>query len=149
PDEVQKWKLRFLRRAGSDPVKQRAARVSVNSLMRQAKSLFSPAVLKFVRLQLPDSLPFTGVGFEPRQSMRYRSGFDVEHLIGDAQKELPIEPLKILLLALMVGLRRNEIDKLEFPAFRWDEGIIRIEATRYFHPKSEDAIGDVEVDAEL
>jgi len=47
PGEVQKWKLHFLRRAGTDPIKQRAARVSVNSLMRQAKSLFAPAVLKF------------------------------------------------------------------------------------------------------
>jgi Phage integrase family. len=81
--------------------------------------------------------------------MKYRSGFNVEKLIENAQKELPIEQLKILLLALMVGLRRNEIDKLEWSAFRWDNGIIRIEATRYFHPKSEDAVGDVEVDAEL
>jgi integrase len=149
PAEVQKWKLRFLRRAGTDPIKQRAARVSVNSLMRRAKSLFAPAVLKFVSLELPGASPFAGVPFEPRQSMKYRSGFNVEKLIGDAQTELPIEQLKILLLALMVGLRRNEIDKLEWAAFRWDEGIIRIEATRYFHPKSEDAIGDVEVDAEL
>lgn len=149
PDEVQKWRLRFVRRAGNDPLKQRIARISVNSLMRQAKSLFAPAVLKFVSLELPTALPFAGVSFEPRQSMKYRSGFNIEKLIDDAQKELPIEQLKVLLLALAVGLRRNEIDKLEWPAFRWDEGIIRIEATRYFHPKSEDAMGDVAVDAEL
>jgi integrase len=149
PAEVQKWKLRFLRRAGTDPIKQRAARVSVNSLMRQAKSLFAPAVLKFVSLELPAASPFAGVSFEPRQSMKYRSGFNVEKLIEDAQKELPVEQLKILLLALMVGLRRNEIDKLEWAAFRWEEGIIRIEATRYFHPKSEDSVGDVDIDAEL
>jgi integrase len=147
--EVQKWKLRFLRRAGSDPIKQRAARVSVNSLMRRAKSLFAPAVLKFVSLELPATSPFAGVAFEPRQSMRYRSPFNLEKLIEDAQRELPSEQLKILLLALMVGLRRNEIDKLEWPAFRWKEGIIRIEATRHFHPKSEDSVGDVEVDPEL
>jgi hypothetical protein len=149
PDEVQKWKLRFLRRAGSDPVKQRAAKISVNSLMRQAKSLFSPGVLKFIRLELPNALPFVGVGFEPRQSMRYRSGFDVETLIEAAQKELPIEQLKIFLLATMAGLRRNEIDKLEWRAFHWSQRRIRIEATRYFHPKSEDSLGDVEIDTEL
>src|SRR5206468_2659971 len=105
--------------------------------------------LKFVSLELPDTSPFAGVPFEPRQSMKYRSGFSVQKLIEDAQKELPQEQLKILLLALMAGLRRNEIDKLEWAAFRWSEGIIRIEATRYFHPKSEDSVGDVEVDAEL
>jgi integrase len=149
PAEVQKWKLRFLRRAGTDPIKQRAARVSVNSLMRQAKSLFAPAVLRFVSLELPDASPFAGVGFEQQPSMRYRSGFDVEKLIDAAQKELPVEQLKIFLLATMAGLRRDEIDKLEWEAFRWDQGIIRIEATRYFHPKSEDAVGDVEIDPEL
>ena len=149
PDEVQKWKLRFLRRAGSDPVKQRAAKISVNSLMRQAKSLFSPEVLKFIRLELPNALPFTGVNFEPRQSMRYRSGFDVETLLGAAQEELPAEELKILLLATMAGLRRNEIDKLEWRAFQWNQNRIRIEATRFFHAKSEDALADVEIDAQL
>jgi integrase len=149
PAEIQKWKLRFLRRAGTDPIKQRAARVSVNSLMRRAKSLFSPAILKFISLELPNTSPFAGVAFEPRPSMKYRSGFSVEKLIKDAQRELPSEQLKILLLALMVGLRRNEIDKLEWAAFRWDDRLIRIEATHYFHPKSEDSVGDVEVDAEL
>ena len=149
PDEVQKWKLRFVRRAGDDPVKQRSARISVNSLMRQAKSLFSPEILKFVCLELPNALPFTGVSFEPRQSMRYRSGFDVEKLIKDAQKELPVEQLKILLLAVMAGLRRREMDLLPWAAFRWNERVIRIEATRYFHPKSEDSVGDVELDSEL
>jgi integrase len=34
-------------------------------------------------------------------------------------------------------------------SFRWDQGTIRIEATQYFHPKSEDSLGDVEVDPEL
>ena len=149
PAEVQKWKLRFLRRASTDPIKQRAARVSVNSLMRQAKSLFAPRVLKFISLELPAASPFAGVPFEPRQSMKYRSGFDVETLIRAAQKELPTEQLKIFLLATMAGLRRNEIDKLEWRAFRWGDRLIRIEATRYFHPKSEDSVGDVEIDSEL
>ena len=40
-------------------------------------------------------------------------------LIKSAQKELPLERLKILLLATMAGLRRNEIDKLEWRAFQW------------------------------
>jgi integrase len=117
--------------------------------MRQAKSLFSQKVLKHVRLALPDALPFTGVNFERRQDMRYRSGFDVEELIQAAQKELPPEQLKVFLLATMAGLRRNEIDKLEWRAFHWDRRFIRIEATPYFQPKSEDSVGDVEVDPEL
>ena len=80
--------------------------------------------------------------------MRYRSGFDVEDLLDAAQRELPAEPLKILLLGTMAGLRRNEIDKLEWRAFLWKERRIRVEATRYFDTKSEDSLGDVEVDTE-
>lgn len=149
PEAVQQWKLRFLRRAGSDPLKQRTSRISVNSMLRQAKSLFTPTVLKFIRLDVPDLNPFVGVEFEPRQSMRYRSGFEIEEVIRAAQEELPAEQMKIFLLAVMAGLRRNEIDKLEWAAFRWNEGVIRIEATRFFQPKSESSTGDVEVDPEL
>jgi integrase len=117
--------------------------------MRQAKSLFAPDLLKFVPVELGLTKPFDGIKFEPRQSMRYQSGFDIEKLIKQAQEELPVEQFKIFLLASMAGLRRNEIDKLLWDAFRWDNGLIRIGATAHFHPKSEDSIGDVEVDAEL
>jgi Phage integrase family. len=148
PDKIQKWKVEFLRRAGSNPVKRRSAAISVNSLLRQAKSLFAPDVLKFVKVDLPSS-PFEGVEFEPRQSMRYQSHFDPARLIRAAQEELPQEEFKIFLLAMMAGLRRNEIDKLEWSAVDWDRNVISIRATAYFSPKSEDATGDVEVDPEV
>ena len=148
PDKIQNWKVAFLSRAGADPVKRRAAQTSFNSLMRQAKSLFAPKLLKFVRVSLSGT-PFDGVGFEPRQSMRYRARFDLERLIQVAQQELPREQFKIFLLALMAGLRRNEIDKLEWESFDWTKHVIRIEATHYLQPKTEDSVGDVEVDPEL
>ena len=148
PEKIQKWKVAFLQRAGADPLKRRAARISVNSLMRQAKSLFTADKLKFIRLNIQGT-PFDGVRFEPRQSMRYRSGFNVEQVIHAAQDELPREQLKIFLLAVMAGLRRNEIDKLEWTSFRWTQNVIRIETTQYLQPKSEDSIGDIEVDLEL
>ena len=46
-------------------------------------------------------------------------------------------------------MRRNEIDKLPWSAFRWDEGVIRIQTTKFFRPKSHDSEADVLVDAEL
>jgi hypothetical protein len=49
----------------------------------------------------------------------------------------------------MAGPRRNQIDKLPWTAFRWNEGIIRIEATQFFRPKTQDSEGDVLVDSEL
>jgi integrase len=49
----------------------------------------------------------------------------------------------------MAGLRRNEIDKLPWSAFRWEEGVIHIAATEYFRPKSRESEGDIPVDPEL
>jgi hypothetical protein len=49
----------------------------------------------------------------------------------------------------MAGLRRNEIDKLQWLAFRWNHGVIRIQATEFFAPKTADGEGDVSVDKEL
>ena len=85
---MQKWKLAFLKRAGSNPTKQRRAKTNVNSFLRQAKSLFSKKALRFLTLKLPDPLPFDGVQFEPRQSMRYHSVIDPWTLIAAAQVEL-------------------------------------------------------------
>jgi Phage integrase family len=153
PDRIQEWKREFLACAGNDPVKRRSAKISLNSFLRRAKSLFSPEITKHLEAaKLPTPLPFDGISFEKRQSMRYRSNFDVSKLIQKAREELAEgepEQFKIFLLATMAGLRRNEIDKLEWPAFRWAQGVIRIEATKWFHPKSEDSLGDIEVDPEL
>ena len=147
PDKIQKWKVEFLKRAGSNPAKRRSASISVNSLLRQAKSLFAPEILKFVKLDTPS--PFEGVQFEPRRSMRYQSSIDLEELVHAAEEELPREQFKIFLLGIMAGLRRNEIDKLEWGAFDWRKRLISIKATSYFSPKSEDSTGDVEVDPEV
>jgi hypothetical protein len=106
PARITEWKRAFLARAGSSHTKQRAARTSVNSFLRQAKSLFAPKVLKHLEgcLELPSGSPFEGVDFEKRQSMRYRSDFDVEKLVARAQAELAgacPEQFKIFLLALL------------------------------------------------
>jgi integrase len=153
PSKVQRWKLDFVARAGSDPAKQRVARISANTFIRRAKSLFAQDMVKHLEtVVLPSPLPFAGVDFYKRTSMRYRSSFDVATLIKQAEEDLSVaepEQFKIFLLGVMAGLRRNEIDKLQWSAFRWDQGAIRIEATKWFHPKSEDSLGDVEIDPEL
>jgi integrase len=59
------------------------------------------------------------------------------------------EQYKIFLLGALAGLRRNEIDVLPWTAFRWNEGVIRIETTEFYRPKSHNSEGDVIVDPEL
>jgi integrase len=152
PAKVQEWKRVFIARAGNDPVKQRSARTSFNSYLRQAKSLFGPKCIKHLSVTLPSPLPFEGVSFEPRQSARYRSHIDPAELTRAAQQELSETDRPVFLaflLALGAGLRRIEIDRLEWAAFRWNDNVIRIEATRYFEPKTEHSSGDVQIDPEL
>jgi integrase len=149
PDKVNRWRIAFVKKAGGNPVKQRRARISCNSMMRQAKSLFASKLLRHVAMHKPDKLPFDGVAFYERESMRYHSTLDFEALIQDAVRELPQEQLKVFLLATMAGLRRNEIDKLQWQAFRWTAGVIRIEPTEHFTPKTADSGGDVPIDKEL
>jgi integrase len=153
PNEIQRWKVRFLDRAGDSPIKQSAAKISVNSLMRRARSLFGEKLVKHLRqVVLPSPLPFDGVDFEESQDMRYRSTFDVLKLIAAAKKELSLdktEQFKIFLLSVMAGLRRDEIDTLEWDSFLWAKNAIRIERTENFAPKSEKSLGDIDVDPEL
>ena len=69
-----------------------------------------------------------------------------------AQKELASQDPPVFLaflLALCAGLRRIEIDRLEWSAFQWNRNVIRIEPTRYFDTKTEHSIGDVSLDPEL
>ena len=61
---------------------------------------------------------------------RYRSTFDIIALVESAKEELATEQpelFKIFLLGAMAGLRRHEIDLLQWRAFLFDEGAIRIE----------------------
>jgi integrase len=149
PEAIQKWKVKFLRRAGNDPRKQRSASISANSLLQQAKSLFSAGILEFVEIAVPEAVPFAKVVFDERPSMRYRSSIDVAKIVREAQAELPREQLKMFLLAIMVGLRRDEIDKMEWSAFNWDRNVIGIELTANFKGKSEHSVNDIDVDPEL
>jgi integrase len=152
PSRVQEWKRVFIARAGNDPVKQRSARTSFNSYLRQAKSLFGPKCIKHLSVTLPSPLPFEGVTFEPRQSARYRSSIDAEELAKAAQTELAEQDPPVylaFLLGLGAGLRRIEIDRLEWSAFRWEQNVIRIEPTEHFDVKTEHSIGDVQLDPEL
>jgi hypothetical protein len=47
PQAIQAWRIRYLSQAGDNPVRRRAARISCNSALRLARSLFSQRILKF------------------------------------------------------------------------------------------------------
>jgi integrase len=151
---IEAWRADFIKAGSVNPVKERSARVSANSFIGRARSLFGAEVIARVRdvVEVPSPVPFTGIKVEKVRVPRYRSNFDVASLLEAARQELATEKpeeFKALLLAAMAGLRRNEIDKLEWNAFHFEEGVIRIEATKHFRPKSRESENDVMIDAEL
>jgi hypothetical protein len=152
--KIENWRVDFIRRKGINPVKEKSARVSANTFIRRARSLFSQEIIARIRdiVQVPEPLPFAGVKVERMRVPRYRSTFDIAVLLASARQELATtkpEQYKIFLLGALAGLRRNEIDKLPWSAFRWAEGVIRIQATEFFRPKTHESENDVLVDPEL
>lgn len=149
PKRIQRWKVAYLKRKGGNPAADRTAQNSVNSILRQAKSLFSSERTRFLDLPQGFVSPFADVQPEPRTSMRYASKFDLEELTGAAISELPEEQLKVFLLSAMAGLRRNEIDKLRWSAFDFTNRLLRVEVSEHGGVKSEDSIGEIDLDPEL
>jgi integrase len=143
-DRLQKWTKSYLAAAKPDPKSQRSAQISLNSLIRSVRCLFSPKILPHLStLELPEELPFAKLECERCSAPKYQSTIDAEKLLAEARAELPEQQLKIFLLALFGGLRRAEIDLLEWSSFLWDQGIVRIEMTDFFKPKTYESSGDV------
>ena len=58
PEAIQGWRIRYVKQAGENPVRQRSARISCNSAIRQARALFSRKMMKFISgVTLPDPRP--------------------------------------------------------------------------------------------
>jgi integrase len=153
PAEVVAWKNRRLREAETDPLAKRRAIVTVNSLIRNSKALFGKKILPFVEqtVPLPRPLPFDGVTMEKAPSMRYVSKIDPYAILASAREELAEphpEAFKVMLLALVCGLRRSEIDNLLWRAFDFPNSKLRVETTEFHELKSEDSAGEIDLDAD-
>ncbi|NCW28578.1 MAG: hypothetical protein EBV83_09885, partial [Verrucomicrobia bacterium] len=153
PKALQEWRIRFVAKAGTNPAEQRTAKISCNSILRQAGALFSKKLLRFVSgLELPSPIPFADCEKYPRESMRYHSKVNAADLLKSAQSELGTsdpEAFKVLLLGVGVGLRRGEIDKLLWRQVDLSTGVVRIETTEAGSLKSEDSAGEVQMDEAL
>ncbi len=148
---VQRWKLEYLTKAGDAPDARKRAENSAAKLIRCARSLFTAKACKYAaaELILPDPLPFAGVELPKKGSTAYASRIDAAKLIEAARQELTGEPFKIFILGLFVGLRKKEIDLLTWAQVDFEKAVTRIERTEFFSPKSEDSIGEVDLDPEL
>lgn len=148
---VQRWKVDYIAKAGNAPDARQRASNSAASLLRCARSLFSAKARKYAaaELILPDPLPFAGVELPRKGSTAYQSKIDAATLIESANAELEGEVFKVFCLGLCCGLRKREIDLLTWTQVDFRKGVIRLERTEYFEPKSEDSIGEVDLEPDL
>ncbi|MDX2079232.1 MAG: site-specific integrase [Terrimicrobiaceae bacterium] len=153
PRAIQEWKIRYVaERGGNNPARQRAARISCNSCLRAARSLFQDSIAKHLPRLDMEERPFAKVSFYPRESMRYHSKIDPGVLLRKARADLFYanpEAFKILLLALGAGLRRGEIDRLLWRQIDFDGGEIHVEVTEAGGLKTAESTGKVAIDETL
>jgi len=150
PDKVNQWVRDFIAPYEKVPDQLRRAKNSANAYIRLGKSLFSEDIRRSLKdFPFPNPGPFDGVKPFEQGSMRYVSQIEPSSLFVAAKKELADtqpECFIILLLGLVCGLRRKEIDNLLWTSVDFTNGYVRVEATPYFNPKKETSLGRVAVE---
>jgi integrase len=152
PQAILQWRTRYIGKHDAEPLKRASAQQTAASIIRCAKALFSPKVTRNLGLALPDPLPFSGVDVGKRARTRYQSKVNPALLATQANAELregQPELYKIFLLALGAGLRRSEIDRLEWKQFNWQRGTLSIEATEYGTTKTESSAEEIDLGADM
>jgi len=151
PGKVRVWKKEYVNRADRDELARRRRVVNINSYIRRARALFAKKI-KLKSVTLTHS-PFDGVALERRIDTKfYGAGVDPVILLRHAVNELALdrtEELKAFLLGLTLGLRRREIDLLEWQSFDFVAGTLRIMPTRWYQLKTNESAGELPVEPEI
>lgn len=153
-DRINHWKLQRIARAKTSPVAIASAKRSINSYIRCSRSLFAPAIVKLLagKLTLPSPLPFAGVELEENGSQKYTSKINAQTLIAAARSELKSndpEAYKAFLLGLFAGMRKAEIDLVEWRMVNFATATINLEQTEWLHLKTDDSAAEIAVDPEV
>ncbi len=163
-DAVSRWARERIANSSGAPEARASARRTVNNYIRSARSLFStrrrngnPSLLedvaKLLPSPLPKELPFSGVGLFDSGSMQFKSdGSRIPGLWIAAKRDLADQDpdcFKVFLLASLGGLRRGEIDGLEWRMVDLNKGVIHLEQTEWLRLKSDDSRRNVALDREV
>ncbi len=152
PEKILQWRTSYISAHDRNPLNRGSAQQTAASIIRNAKTLFSPKIIRNLGLELPSPLPFDGVDLGKRPRTRYKSNINPQLLVSLAHSELK-EPepelFKIFLLAFGAGLRRSEIDRLTWKNFDWERGTISIEASEYGLTKTESSADSIDIGEDL
>ena len=164
-EKLKAWlDIRIEKARALDMVRMLRAQNTIRTLVANARGLFTEQI--FEAIGVPEEsltrLPFRGLKLPPKNQSRYSSRFDAKALLMTALAELGTaeadadvdeaasryEQFKSLYLALVAGLRYNEIDRLRVQDISPADGRISIRTHETFRPKTRASEGDVLVSQE-
>jgi integrase len=148
-ERIEAWRTAYVATAGDDLNRIGSRKTSCNSILRRSAALFTTERLERAGLT-GIANPFARIKPFPAGDHRYKGGPDPAKVFKLALADLADKPelLKALTLGLCCGLRRNEIDKLEWSAFDFDQSLVRVGPTSVLHIKGK-RIGEVAVEPEI
>lgn len=151
---IEAWKRTRLKKAGNSPARLSSTKRTINSYLRCCRSLFSrELVSKLKDVSTPAPIPFSDVSLiENPGSMRYVSKINPETLIVAAENELKArdpEAYKVFLLAVAGGMRKGEIDLLEWNMLDFERNLVLLHETEWLHLKTSDSAGEITLDPEV
>lgn len=150
-DQIEKWKLDRLKSAGVDARKVSSAKRTCNTYIRGSRSLFSERLVKHLpECFRPTGNPFKEVELFEAGDMRYRSQINLSSLMRNARQDLGrtrSTVYVVFLLAIGAGLRRKEIDLLQWDMVDLDNRVIRLRPTDILQLKTPGSSDDIVIDA--
>ncbi len=142
PESISAWRIAYVAKAGTDPVKRNSAERSCASMLRAGRALFRKKLVlelvKHLKVSSPPN-PFVGLDLPREAGSRYQRKGKIEKILASAAKELRTEhPQEFLGLNLCfwAGLRRKEADTLTWSQIDFEEGTLAVQRTKYFEPKT-------------
>ena len=134
-EALEDWKKTFIERAKGNAIREHSLKTTANTTLDACARFWAKSMLPHMvnaGLVMPPN-PFTPAAvirfkLDPKRN-RYKSRINAEVLMRMAKAELPLEAWKTVALALMLGLRRGEIDRLCWFHVHLDEGTLEIETT--------------------
>ncbi|MEI7733118.1 MAG: tyrosine-type recombinase/integrase [Verrucomicrobiota bacterium] len=151
PEHLRGVIARVIAEAGGDAIKERSAKISVSSFLRNAKAGLKAA--EKLGMKLPTPRPFEGVQAPTgAKAPVYRSNIDAAELLGKARldlRETNHAAYLAILLALGAGLRRGEIGNLTWQHVNARTSKIDVSAGGSWTPKTLESEAAVYVDPSM
>ena len=130
----------------------RSAKTSINTYLRSLRSIFRKKLIKVTRCPTPPPIDWSDVDLYPIENIPYQTSIEAGELLERADAELKGKHRNAYLalcLALYCGLRRSEIDNLQWKDISFHKGTLTITRTIQNSTKTTSSIARMRMPEEL